>query len=346
VKAGALREAVHAVVLGRPLVGRSARRRARHFAELAARHQPWWMQDNVVGLCVARKQRRGRLGALCLQVLVEKKYAESKVKAAHRIPRAVESPAFEEALETDVRAVGAGRLHALVSNDKPARPGYDIGNELGGSGTLACVVVDNDTGARLGLSCAHVIAPDGAADVDHTPGQVVYYPSLDNAELLDAVADAPIGKLVRVRAPGLAPDDAATNVDAAVFQPDDPAWLDARIAALGRVPRGIRSQLAIGLAVQKVGAVTERTHGVVQTTTLAAKIPDAQGEAVTFVDHIGISTFAEPGDSGALVLDGAGRAIGLHIGGFDGMSVCTPIGRVLSALGCTLVTPKKAPSRG
>lgn len=338
-KATALRDVVHAIVLGRPLARPADARQKRQFARLRDRHAEWWQHDNVVGVCVAKRQRRGQVGGLCLQVLVEKKYPEERIDPKHRVPRTIESPLLgEKTIATDVRAVGKGRLHSFVSNDKPAHPGFDIGSELGGSGTLGCVVADNDTRARLGLSCAHVVAPDGAADVGLVPGQVVYYPSLDSAELLGVVADAPIGKLVRVSAPGFSDDDAATNVDAAVFAPDDAAWLDAKLADLGSAPRGIRRTVPVGLAVQKVGAVTQRTHGVVQTSTLTAKIPYDGGEVASFLDHIGISSFAAPGDSGALVLDALGRAVGLHLGGFEGMSVCTPIGRVLDALGCTLVT--------
>jgi hypothetical protein len=338
VNASALRAIVHAIVMGRPLVRAPGNPERRHWARLHARHQEWWQHENVVGLCVAKRQRRGKMGRLCVQVLVEKKYRDEKIAAKHRVPRTIESRAPRGSIETDVRAVGAGRLHSFVSNDKPAHPGFDIGNELGGSGTLGCVVIDNGTGQKLGLSCAHVVAPDGAADVGQTPGEVVYYPSFDNAQLLDVLGSARFGKLVRVASPGFSPEDAAGNVDAAVFAPDDTAWIDAKLADLNSAPRGVRRLVPIGLAVQKVGAVTQRTHGVVQTVTLAPKIPYADGEVAQFIDHIGISTFAEAGDSGSLVLDETGRAVGLHIGGFDGMSVCTPLGRVLAAVDCKLAT--------
>jgi hypothetical protein len=335
VKASALAALVHAIVVGRStLLPKGAP--ARHLLRLHAQHQEWWRHENVVGLCVAKRQRRGKVGRLCIQVLVEKKYRETRIARQHRVPRTIESRALGGMAETDVRAVGKGRLHSFVSNDKPAHPGFDIGNELGGSGTLGCVVIDRSTRQKFGLSCAHVVAPDGASDVGQMPGEVVYYPSFDNAQLLDVLASAPIGKLVRVAAPGFSAEDAAGNVDAAVFAPDDAAWLDAKLADLDSAPRGIRKTVPLGLAVQKVGAVTQRTHGVVETVTLAPKIPYADGQIAQFVDHIGISTFAAPGDSGSLVLDETGRAVGIHIGGFDGMSVCTPIARVLAAVDCTL----------
>jgi len=334
VRVAALREAVHAIVLGRPST--PGARTSRHQARLHARHQEWWQHDNVVGLCVAKRHRRGKVGGLCLQVLVEKKYREERIAPRHRVPRAIESALLGGVIQTDVRAVGQGRLHSFVSGERPAHPGYDIGNELGGSGTLGCVVIDKNSKRRFGLSCAHVLAPDGADDVDRVPGAIIYFPSLDNAELLGVLADAPFGKLVRVCAPGFSADDAAANVDAAVFLPDDGPCLSAKLADLGVAPRGMRRAVPVGLAVQKVGAATQRTHGVVESVTLAAKIPYDNGQVAQFVDQIGISTFAQPGDSGALVLDESNRAVGLHIGGFDGMSVCTPIARVLTALDCTL----------
>src|SRR5262249_6318344 len=161
-----------------------------------------------------------------------------RIAPRHRVPRTIESPALAGIVETDVRAVGPGRLHSFVSNERPAHPGYDIGNELGGSGTLGRVVIDRGTKQKLRLSFAHVLAPDGVADVAQVPGSVIYYPSLDNAELLGVLGDAPFGRLVRVCAPGFSADDAAANVDAAVFQPDDAPCLSAKIADLDTAPRG------------------------------------------------------------------------------------------------------------
>lgn len=329
-------DAVHCIVLGNAPVRRSTDTEVRQLKRFGARHREWWEHENVVGLCVARKQRGGRFGQTCVQVLVERKMPGHKLEKRHRIPETLVCPAFNRELLTDVRAVGKARLEALVTAARPARPGYDVGNELGGSGTFSCVIEDRATGKRLGLSCAHVIAPEGASSVGASVGGAVYCPSLGNAEDLDVLDEAPIGTLYRVAPLGFNASDAATNVDAAAFEPDTSNLLDVRIAQLGASPKGINNKPTVGLRVRKVGAVSEQTHGRIEAVGLSAKIPYGDSNHATFVNQIGITSFTRPGDSGSLVLDESGFAIGIHFASFEGMSLCTPINRVLDALDCVL----------
>lgn len=305
--------------------------RLRRFGEA---HQAWWHHENVVGLCVARKRRAGKVGALAVQVLVRRKVAAHKLDAKHRVPDQFSSAAFKRPLRTDVWPVGEVRLESIVSSTRPAQPGFDIGNQLGGSGTLACVVVTAE-GKRLGLSCAHVLAPGGADDVGSASSGTIICPSLANAEALDVVAKASLGKLVTVRSPAFEDSDATTNIDAALFAPDDPKSLSATIAALGIKAQGINDKVGVGLVVHKVGAASAETQGIVHCVGLAIKIPYGN-EVATFVDHIGISSFTQPGDSGSLVLDEENRAVGMHIGAAQGLSICTPIQRILNAFQCEL----------
>jgi hypothetical protein len=75
---------------------------------------------------------------------------------------------------------------------------------------------------------------------------------------------------------------------------------------------------------------------------LAVPLPEARRRPRRrpFPDVIGVSRFTDAGDSGALVLDEEGAAVGQHFGSFDGMSVCMPIQRVLDAVGCELVAAR------
>jgi hypothetical protein len=328
-------DAVHSIVLGDAPARKVTDAQARQLKRFGARHREWWEHENIVGLCVARKRSNGRLGQTCIQVLVEKKMPRHKLDKRHQIPETLACSAFSRELITDVRAVGKARLEALVSATRPARPGYDLGNELGGSGTLTCVVEDRATGKRLGLSCAHVIAPEGASSVGASVGGAVYCPSLSNAEDLDVLAEAPIGSLYRVAPLGFDPSNAATNVDAATFEPDTADLLDIRIAQLGTSPKGVNGKPIVGHKVRKVGAVSEQTYGCIEALCLCAKVPYGT-KLATFINQIGITSFTRPGDSGSLVLDEDGFAIGIHFASFDGMSVCTPIKRVLDALDCVL----------
>jgi len=84
-------------------------------------------------------------------------------------------------------------------------------------------------------------------------------PSYREAEALDELAQAPIGRLTTIAALGFAVEDAPNNVDAATFEPDDSAELDAKIALVVVRPKAIRDAVSLGLAVRKVG-VRERSH--------------------------------------------------------------------------------------
>ena len=328
-----LRLAVRAISL-RFEGSKGGRANRAHMRRLGEAHQGWWQHENVLGVCIARARRGGKLGAPCVQVLVRRKFSPSKLAPKHRVPPTLESPMFQRPLRVDVRAVGEIQLHSLVTTQRPARPGFDVGSQLGESGTLGCIVIDAQ-GRRLGLSCAHVLAPDGPADVGDAFGGVVLCPSLPNAQSLGVLASAPIGTLTRVAAPSTDPCHSDSNVDAAVFAPNDPDSLSNLVADLGVAPTGINKKPALGDAVHKVGAVSGETHGVVQALGMLVKVPCGSGIA-TFSDQIGISSFASPGDSGALVLDEANRALGIHIGAAAGISICTPMERILTALDCKL----------
>lgn len=331
----AARQLVHAIAFGPSLSkGRPAPAAARDARDLQRRHARWWEHRNVVGLCIARKVCQGRRGEPCLQVLVRRKVPRGRLDRRHRVPDHVEAPGLGRVL-TDVRAVGRGRTQALVSVRRPARPGFNTGHELGGSGTLGLVARDRLTGGAVGISCGHVIARYGRA----TPGDLVLVPSLREARDQDVVGQAPLGTLLAVSLVGTTFEDGLTNVDAASFAPDDPADLSGALAVLGRAPAGVRARVPLDLPVHKVGFMTELTFGEVQATdmVIGLSFPLPGGaRTIWFADQVGVSTFTADGDSGALVMDEDGAAVGLHIGSVDGLSVCTPIARVLDALGCDL----------
>jgi hypothetical protein len=330
---------VHAIAFGRIP---SARGRAHPSgAEEAMRdaHARWWDDRNVVGLCFAPKTRRGRVEDIGLQVHVRRKRARARVPAARLIPAWVSATSIggEGKLWTDVREVGSGRLDVLASPARPVHPGFNIGHEATGSGTLACAVRCRATGDRLGLSCAHVIARGGEAEA----GERVLVPSLDEALGNGWLSEASFGALVatgRIR-PGF--DHAIENVDAATVRPDADAALDAAIALLGLTPSGVRAPVTLGTPVRKVGYATERTVGVVEAVSWVLNRPfdreDGTVRSIWFADHLGISHFAAEGDSGALVIDGtSAEAVGMHMGTSGGLSVCAPMAHVLDGVGCDL----------
>lgn len=294
----------------------------------------WFESRNVVGLCFAPKLRRGRLEDVTLQVHVRRKRIKEKIPAHLRVPELLTHGGKK--IWTDVHEVGAARLEVLVSTARPTRPGYSVGHVDGGSGTIGCVVRSRGTGEMLGLSCAHVVGRGGAA----VPGDRVLVPSRREAVAIGQLGRARFGTLVQVKAPN--PDWAAAveNVDAATFRPDTASHQDDEIALVGVAPTGLAGAPSIGTRVKKVGAATELTWGEVHAVhwlvTLPYQQPDGSIAEMWFTDQIGVTRFSAPGDSGALVLDDANAAVGMHVGSTDTLSVCAPMEKVLDAIDCDL----------
>ncbi len=337
VTAAKLRRLIHGIALGRDAPTRSlTAHEPAQFRELKRAHARWWNPDNVVGLCIARKVANGKGGAIALQVLVREKLPKHRVPPRQRVPESIEADlvGLAKRIPTDVRAVGKGRLEVLVSDDRPVLPGFCVGGRRTGSGTLACVVRSRSDGSLLGLSCGHVIARYGLANA----GEDVLAPSYEDS-IANDLPLTPLGQLVTVLPVDFADSSATENVDAATFAANSSNDLDKRIALIG-APNGVRSSIALDLPVHKVGYASEHTTGIVQALHVMAALPYRKPRGgfadALFADLIGISTFAQPGDSGALVLDEDNAAVGLHMGGFSGMSVCMPIGRVLDAVDCDL----------
>ncbi|HEY0479259.1 MAG TPA: H-type lectin domain-containing protein [Kofleriaceae bacterium] len=126
-------------------------------------------------------------------------------------------------------------------------------------------------------------------------------------------------------------------VDAAIFR------IDGRAASLEIQDLGAWSgtlgAVALGLEVIKRGRTTRLTRGTVKYTDAMLQISYGNGRAITYTGLIGVGPrspsrqFSAPGDSGAVVLDVAGRRIvSLHFAGngVDGWGC--PIGAVEQAL--------------
>jgi hypothetical protein len=302
-------------------------------------HARWWKQRNVIGLGVGYKLTAGRRGDLALVVFVKRKLAPERVSERRLVPPELDgSPiGIRGSIPVDVRKVGPGRAEALVSATRPAHPGYSVGNRVGGSGTIGCVVEDRAISTRLGLTCAHVLAPVPTAK----PGDRVLVPSLAEARVNKAPR-ASLGVVDRILPPGFADSDVPTNLDLATFRPSDPATLDPTIAILATRPSGILSDPVVDMPVQKVGASSELTTGEVRFVNMVFPLayPTSAGDEVTagFQGVIGISHFSDPGDSGSLVMSNDGKAVGILLGSTPEFTICLPIQRALDALNCDLVT--------
>jgi hypothetical protein len=293
----------------------------------------WHLGDNLIAHGIADKQAStGTTGELALTVYVKKKYPASVLDSSQIVPQSLQLEGLEEDVLTDVREIGELRLEALSTRVRPIPGGYSIGH-LSDTGTLGCLVVERgDAGRQLVLSNSHVLAASGTARV----GDPVYQPGPDErGNDMEEVA-----RLLRWQ-----PFDFTSNgnrIDAALAEPIDGDWFDPIIFNVGR-PKGVRAPTR-GMKVQKTSRTTGHTWGEVQDVhfrpfNLRYPRPDGIGEGeVSFRDQVLCSRYTQGGDSGALVLDEEGYAVGLHFCGAPAGSVFSPIEFVLGELNVDLVT--------
>jgi len=131
------------------------------------------------------------------------------------------------------------------------------------------------------------------------------------------------------------------RVDAALIDLTNPSAHLAGVRAIGPV-RGVKSTWAFGDRLDKYGIATRLTTGD-SVYKVSHLVPYASGTAL-FVDQIGIdsirpSPFAQSGDSGSLVVDKNGDAVGLLFAAAvnSNLGFANPISDVLHALGVSFV---------
>ncbi|MCL6610002.1 MAG: S1 family peptidase [Peptococcaceae bacterium] len=265
------------------------------------------------------------------------------------IPRDRLIPRFIDGLPTDV--IQAGRVQLLgyalpVPDDppggqidlrkkrvRPAQPGVSIGHFAVTAGTLGALVKGDFPGGTAILSNNHILAngTDGSDGLSR-PGDPVLQPgSSDNGGPNDIIARlhsySPIipekkGSQLRLN-----------TVDAALAVPIEPGLVASPVLGLGRVVR--TSPAWPGMPVFKSGRSSGITWGRVLTTGTTIRV-ESNDKTYVFEDQIGLSSKSIPGDSGSLVVNRFGRAVGLLFAGSAQISFANPIGRVLEYFGVTL----------
>jgi hypothetical protein len=103
-------------------------------------------------------------------------------------------------------------------------------------------------------------------------------------------------------------------------------------------PRATTASAALNQTVRKYGRTTGQTSGKVVGLNATVFVEYSGGRIARFVGQIMIqgSSFSGPGDSGALIIDGNRRPVGLLFAGGGSYTFANPIGRVLSALNVTI----------
>lgn len=321
----ALKVLVHGAVEEVPVKHRAGASKAH------SRSDRWRRSGGIQGFGIGRRMTEGKKHRdLVLKVYVVSKLPRHELK--HPVPRTVSIPGIKGRIRTDVEEIGVLRLQAPSDRERPARPGVGLSHPRATSGTLGCLVRRKGSQDLYILSNSHVIADSGLGQ----PGDPIYQPSTQHgggaSDVIALLEDAVKFIFSDGGYPNLA--------DAAIAKVSNPADVDPAIKSIG-VPQGVSTELQEGLPVQMTGSVSGHTIGVVKDPDFVAELyyKTAGGGAsrVGFREQVMCERFTVEGDSGALVLNMDGEAVGLHFAGSDSVSIFNRIDAVLDALDIELV---------
>jgi hypothetical protein len=219
-----------------------------------------------------------------------------------------------------------GIIHTCT---RPVQGGDSIGRPGGPTGTCACLVEDAQTiGRQYLLTCNHVVA---GLNKGRKMKDEVWQPSEEDG---GSMADR-IGILANFKRISFG-SESSNLIDAAICKPDHVNDIRSGLRRLGPV-LGYVPKPQLNTAVKKEGRSSGVTRGKLRLKNLTHIVRYDSGEEAIFEEQLGIigtdeaGPFATRGDSGALVIDESGNAVGLLFavaGGVD-ISFANPIKTVL-----------------
>jgi hypothetical protein len=279
-----------------------------------------------------------RTRTLSVRLYVIQKLPRRLIAHADRLPENVDG------IPTDVIEAAPAYLAASptcslgkLREQRPALGGISGANESIQAGTLAARCRSRrpeDSANRFVLGNCHTLADLGLAGL----GSAVLQPSTHDGGTVETNRLASLERFV----PILESATAANRVDAAIAKLDAIDAMNAGICTLGAIEGG--GTATYETRVHKHGRTTGYTGGVVDDPAVDTLIPlrrDDPTRLTRFVDQLRIRplpgqfVFAQPGDSGALVLTKPdNKAVGLLFACPDNGSFAyaNPIGAVLDAL--------------
>jgi hypothetical protein len=266
---------------------------------------------NVVSLSVGWKRRGGRVrDELALVVGVRGKRSHRRIPKGYRIPEFVNIDGIP--LRTDVIPLRRKRFSVATraTGSTPAR----IHARGGSHGTLGAFLTDQ-TGRQFILSCSHVLTDFGRFSVLDHP-------------IEDAASDRRIARLRRFT--NLIPG-ADNSVDAALAEVSDTRLRE-------RVPLPVVPSIADVEQDERLWLLDRQAgrSGIVTRLGIAEKAygwANDQYEYCWMVGQVEVSDLGQGGDSGSLVVNAGGQAVGLYVVDSGARDLMTPIARVLDALG-------------
>jgi hypothetical protein len=294
-------------------------------------------QLHAVG--IGRKLVDGKLTrTLCVRLYVTQKLPRRLLTDAGRLPD------YIDGVPTDVVEAAPAYLAASpkcslgkLREQRPAQGGISGAHEAIQAGTLAALCRSRKLGEsadRFVLGNCHTLADLGLA----APGSAILQPSTHDGGTVNANRLASLARFV----PIVETETASNRVDAAIAKLDAVDAMNAGICTLGTIQG--TTNATHEARVHKHGRTTGYTGGIVDDPSVDLLIPlrrDEPSRLTRFVEQLRIRplpgqfVFAQPGDSGALVLTKpANNAVGLLFACPDNGSFAyaNPISALLDAL--------------
>ncbi|KLU76573.1 hypothetical protein ADU80_08595 [Clostridium botulinum] len=268
-------------------------------------------KSNVVGVALGNKIKGGFYTCQkCITVFVRRKLPVNSICRENIIPK------IYNGIITDVVETGMPTLCSLTKKIRPVKGGYSIGVDGLEAGTMGCLVADSKKDYIL--TCNHVVAgnnPSGLKKVVVQPA-----PKYGGKALKDVVGV--VSEFIPV-------EREEENLEDAALVETDRSKASIDIAFKG-VIKGV-DIAALGQIVEKVGATTELTNGVVENKNATLKI-NFLGREIVFKDQIITTKMSNKGDSGSVLLSTSKKALGLLMADTPAMSIFNNINNILSVL--------------
>ncbi|KEH99930.1 hypothetical protein IRP63_15850 (plasmid) [Clostridium botulinum] len=281
-------------------------------------YQYFLNKRNVVGVGFGNKIKNGfDTGEKCITVFVTHKLP------ANEIPMKDLIPAIYKNIQTDVIECGIITPSSLTNKIRPIPGGYAISTPTKLGGTLGCFATD-ESNTYL-LTCNHVIAINGDIRL-FTP---ILQPSFNFGGTAPKDAVANLSKYIKVN------EGTENKVDCAIAQVTDLHNISKNIAIINKPLRGI-VDAKIGMRVQKIGYITERTLGKITVIGSTFNLT-MWGKSYKFVDQIWTTKMDDKGDSGSILIDQFMNAVGLLMSSSTKGTQYNPIKNVLSSLNIELL---------
>jgi hypothetical protein len=288
-------------------------------------------KHGVEGTAVGQKWVDGKpTGKEAILVFVEKKHPKSSITSTNKLSAYTADdliPSTIDGIPTDVIEVGQiTKQTGFKSHVRPVQPGYSCGHGLISAGTIGGIFLD-DRNKPVILSNNHVIANENLAKV----GDLIYQPGPSDYAKKDSNAIGKLFKYVRLKRKDNDQDSAIARINGSLLSSnmisDIYPQINNRLTGF--------AQAKIGQTVQKCGRTTGYTTGRVLGLNASFSIRYDFGMA-RFNKCIVLSAMSKGGDSGSIIQDMDGNAIGLLFAGSEKVTIANPIDIVRERYGLKL----------